>query len=98
MEARDVIRKSLAGLSRPQRLILLLAYCEGLTDAEIAAALDLEPGELSDLGLSARARIRADLAAAGFPVKQEDGNRNREDGTGNLEPGFQVPGSRFGGL
>ena len=60
-EAQREVRAALATLSRAEREVLELAYWGGLTQSEIATALDIPPGTVKSRTFSALARLRETL-------------------------------------
>jgi RNA polymerase sigma-70 factor (sigma-E family) len=58
---RDALLAELARLPRRQRTVLVLRYYEGLTDAEIAAALGCSPGTIRGYASRALAALRVEL-------------------------------------
>ena len=55
--AAGALAAGLDTLDSTSRLILALLHVEGLTEAEVAAALDLEPSRVREVAQSARARL-----------------------------------------
>ena len=60
-EARREVHAALATLSRAEREVLELAYWGGLTQSEIATALDIPAGTVKSRTFSALARLRETL-------------------------------------
>jgi len=63
IDARDVIRRSLAALPRDQRAVLVLGYLDDLSDEEIAALLDRRPATIRSLRHRGLQTLRAHLAS-----------------------------------
>lgn len=61
---RDALLAELARLPRRQRTVLVLRYYEGLTDAEIAAALGCSSGTIRGYASRALAALRVELTEA----------------------------------
>jgi RNA polymerase sigma-70 factor (sigma-E family) len=55
------VRSALAGLAPRQRAVLVLRYYEGLSEAEIAAALGIAPGTVKSHARDGLARLRRAL-------------------------------------
>jgi RNA polymerase sigma-70 factor (sigma-E family) len=63
-DARDLLRRALAGLPRDQRAVLVLSYLLDLPDDEIAAMLCRRPGTVRSLRHRGLATLRRQLAEA----------------------------------
>jgi RNA polymerase sigma-70 factor (ECF subfamily) len=59
------VREALMRLSRPERKVLELAYYEGLTQEEVAAALDIPVGTVKSRTARALARLARSLGHSG---------------------------------
>ncbi|HWI62554.1 MAG TPA: sigma-70 family RNA polymerase sigma factor [Symbiobacteriaceae bacterium] len=66
-EDREQIWTALAGLDELYRTVLVLRYYQGLTDAEIAEALEIPPGTVKSRLHAARQRLQQRLAAPKSP-------------------------------
>jgi RNA polymerase sigma-70 factor (sigma-E family) len=62
VDARDVLRRTLARLPRDQRAVLVLGYLDDLPDEEIAELLGRRPGTVRSLRHRALATLRLRLA------------------------------------
>lgn len=65
---RDALWARLAGLTRAQRAVLVLRYYEDLPDAEIAAVLEMSPGNVRVTAHRALAALRSGLDATAASV------------------------------
>jgi RNA polymerase sigma-70 factor (ECF subfamily) len=63
-EVREEVRAALTTLSRAERQVLGLAYWHGLTQSEIATALDIPHGTVKSRTFSALAHLRDALSEA----------------------------------
>ena len=61
-EQQDLRQFITRGLTRPERLIVLLYYCEDMTMKEIGNTLDLSESRVSQMHTSIMARLRAHLS------------------------------------
>ena len=66
---RDSVLRALAQLPAQQRAVLVLRYYEGLTEAEIAAALRCSPGTVKSHASRGVGRLRALLDPSAGSVK-----------------------------
>jgi RNA polymerase sigma-70 factor (sigma-E family) len=57
-DARDAVLAALATLTGRQRAVVVLRYYEGLSEAEIAAALGCSPGTVKSAASRAMAKLR----------------------------------------
>ena len=71
-DLRDAVVAALAGMSEPERLVIVLAYREGLTQAEIAERLEWPLGTVKTRTRRALAHLRAGLEG-GTPVGSRGG-------------------------
>jgi len=55
--AAGALAAGLDALDPTSRLILAMLHVDGLTESEVAAALDLEPARVEDVAQRARARL-----------------------------------------
>lgn len=69
VDERDLVKRAVDALPESQRIIVHLHRFEGLTFAEIAAALDLEPGAVRVRAFRAYDRLRSQLETL---VKRDD--------------------------
>ena len=76
VDLRAVLGQALAGLPARQRAVLVLRYFEGLSEAEIAAALGCSPGAVKSAASRGLHRLRE---AAGSWDERERGLRRRSD-------------------
>ncbi|HEU4420984.1 MAG TPA: SigE family RNA polymerase sigma factor [Pilimelia sp.] len=63
VEARDALRRALAGIPRLQRAVLVLGYLDDMTDDEIATLLDRRPATIRSLRHRGLQTLRARLAS-----------------------------------
>ncbi|SRR6266540_3324073 len=61
IEARDTVRRALAGLPRLQRAVLILGYLDDLADEDIAELLDRRPATIRSLRYRALQTLRRTL-------------------------------------
>ena len=61
MQRRDLKEMITKGLSRAERLIVILYYYEGMTMKEIGATLDLSESRVSQMHSSILARLKAQM-------------------------------------
>ncbi|HWI53564.1 MAG TPA: sigma-70 family RNA polymerase sigma factor [Symbiobacteriaceae bacterium] len=66
-EDREQVWTALAGLDELHRTVLVLRYYQGLTDTEIAAALEIPPGTVKSRLHGARQQLQRRLTAARSP-------------------------------
>ena len=71
-DLRDAVVGALAGMPEPERLVIVLAYREGLTQAEIAERLEWPLGTVKTRTRRALAHLRAALEG-GTPVGSRGG-------------------------
>ena len=67
---RDRLRQAVGELGR-DRTLLLLRYADGLTDAEIAAAIDTTEADVHDRLAETIHRLRHDLMVAANTERQD---------------------------
>jgi RNA polymerase sigma-70 factor (sigma-E family) len=56
--ARDALARALAPLSRRERTVLVLRYCEDLSEADVAALLNVSAGTVKSTASRALAKVR----------------------------------------
>ena len=61
LQRRDLRELITKGLSRAERLIIVLYYYEGMTMKEIGATLDLSESRVSQMHSSILARLKAQM-------------------------------------
>ena len=71
VQKRDLKEMITKGLSRAERLIVILYYYEGMTMKEIGVTLDLSESRVSQMHSSILARLKAQLAHRGKELQTE---------------------------
>ena len=71
VQKRDLKELITKGLSRAERLIVILYYYEEMTMKEIGVTLDLSESRVSQMHSSILARLKAQLQHRGTDLQQE---------------------------
>ncbi len=93
-ELRTALREALATMPDPERRVILLAYQEGLSQAEIAARLGWPLGTVKTRTRRALGRLRVSLAGLGFGVGSGAGADRDPDGSAASDPAASEVGER----
>jgi len=75
-DVRAAVATALAGMPEPERIVIVLAYREGLTQTEIAERLEWPLGTVKTRTRRALAHLRAALEAGDEPVGTRGGSRD----------------------